>query len=135
MEKREFEAVLPNLEDMILFIINFTGEKSTKKDKYKLRLIAEEILVNIINYGFEKEIGKIEITCNWIEKNLLEVSITDNGKQFNPLEKEEPDINKPIEEKEIGGLGIFMIKKLVDNINYDYKNKKNILTFRKKIEF
>ncbi len=134
MKKREFRAILPELEEMILFILDFIEEKSDNKLKYKFRLISEEILVNIINYGFEENNGKIEISCEWISENIVEVTIKDNGKEFNPLKREEPDVTKPIEEKEIGGLGIFMVKKLADKVYYEYKDKKNVLTFQKEVK-
>ena len=57
----------------------------------------------------------------------------DSGKKFDPLAKEDPDISLPVEERQIGGLGIFMVKKSMDKVTYEYKDGKNILTIVKKI--
>jgi anti-sigma regulatory factor (Ser/Thr protein kinase) len=71
-----------------------------------------------------------------IEKEPLAVVLTfiDEGKQYDPLEKEDPDITLAANDRQIGGLGIFMVKKSMDNICYEYNKGRNILTLKKTLE-
>lgn len=97
--------------------------------KNKLNLAVEEIFVNISQYAYPPKDGDVEITFK-INKNLVEMNFSDSGNPYNPLEKEDPDITLKAEERPIGGLGIFMVKKYMDEVNYAYENGKNILTIK-----
>ena len=101
--------------------------------KYKLRLelIIEELFLNICNYAYEDE-GDIIIQC-LIEENPLRTIIIfiDDGIPFNPLEKEDSDLSLNADEREIGGLGLTIVRKNVDDLEYKYENNQNILTFTK----
>lgn len=98
----------------------------------KVALASEEILVNIINYAYPDNHGDLSISCLKNEDTEgVTVVFTDDGIAFNPLAKVDPDITKPVEEREIGGLGIYMVKKLMDNVNYERSDNKNILTIKK----
>lgn len=101
---------------------------------YNINISIDELLSNIINYAFED--NRIHIISVQLEitKNNFLMRITDDGKAFNPLEIEEPDINASIDERKIGGLGIFIVKNLVDKIEYKRNGSKNILLIEKKIE-
>lgn len=94
----------------------------------KLMLVMEEIFVNVANYAYPPKDGDIEIIFSKLDDNLLEFKFIDTGMPFNPLEKEEPDINLSAEERPVGGLGIFLVKNIMDNIEYEYRNNQNILT-------
>jgi len=125
-----------NSENLHLFLeyaLKF-AEKSglDKMDRSRLELAIEETIVNIINYSFPETPGEIEMICENRNERII-IQITDNGIPFNPLEKEDPDITKPIEDREIGGLGIFLVKNIMDDVMYEYKNNCNILTLFKKI--
>ena len=89
----------------------------------------EEIFVNVASYAYENQ-GTIELA---LSKHLDKVVITikDNGVPFNPLEKADPDINLDGVDREIGGLGIFMVKKIMDDVSYEYVNNQNVLTLVK----
>lgn len=101
---------------------------------YNINISIDELLSNIINYAFEdKSTHFINIQLEITNKSFL-MRITDDGKAFNPLEIEEPDINASLEERNIGGLGIFIVKNLVDKIEYNRNGNKNILLIEKKIE-
>ncbi|MBR1754870.1 SpoIIE family protein phosphatase [bacterium] len=96
----------------------------------KIELSSEEIFTNIFSYGYpDNQIGKIEVTMRK-DFDGIELEFTDDGIAYNPLQKEDPDINLSIEEREVGGLGIFMVKQMASEIKYDYKNGKNILTLK-----
>ena len=97
-------------------------------------IAVEELFVNIASYAYGKEEGLAVIRLD-IEKDPLTVKITfeDRGVPYNPLAKEDPDITLSAEERQIGGLGIYMVKKSMDDIIYEHKDGKNILTIVKKL--
>ena len=97
-------------------------------------IAVEEIFVNIANYAYTPETGKAVIrvdTAN--DPNRVTVIFKDTGIPYDPLAKEDPDITLSSEERKIGGLGIYMAKKSVDDIQYEYKNGENILSIRKNL--
>ena len=98
----------------------------------KINIVVEEIFVNIANYAYEKEGGEVEIACEVNNQNI-EITFLDSGKKFNPLTHVDPDTTLPLEEREIGGLGILLTKKLMDDVRYGYSDGKNILKIVKKL--
>ena len=98
----------------------------------KIDLAIEEIFVNIAHYAYNPEVGEAWISASFVD-NVLTVIFKDKGKEFNPIAKKDPDITLSAEEREIGGLGIFLTKKFMDSVNYEYKDGQNILTISKKI--
>ena len=87
---------------------------------------------NIVSYAYKDGNGFVEVGTR-IEDGVLEISFKDAGVRFNPLEKEDPDITLAIEDRPIGGLGIFLCKQMMDDIRYTYENGENRLTMYKKI--
>ena len=98
----------------------------------KIDLAIEEIFVNIAHYAYNPKVGETWISASFTD-NVLTVIFKDKGKPFNPIAKEDPDITLSAEERDIGGLGIFLTKKFMDSVDYEYKDEHNILTIRKKI--
>lgn len=96
----------------------------------QIDLAVEEIFVNIAHYSGAAE---AEINCTF-EDGVLEVIFSDAGKPFNPLERPDPDITLSADERNIGGLGIFLTKKFMDSVDYEFKDGKNILKIRKKMD-
>ena len=95
-------------------------------------LVLEELVTNIINYGYDKGHHVILLAFS-LEHDALTIQLIDDGKPFNPLDAPEPDINAPAEERRIGGLGIYFANKLMDSLTYERKDDKNHLTITKKI--
>ncbi|MDP3913549.1 MAG: ATP-binding protein [Bacteroidota bacterium] len=98
-----------------------------------INLVIEEALSNIIFYAFtdnDKHEIKISVSLN---NNMLIIKITDNGIPFNPLEQQQPDINLPAEDRPVGGLGIFLISQIMDEMHYARQKNQNILTLNKSI--
>jgi anti-sigma regulatory factor (Ser/Thr protein kinase) len=122
-------------------ILNFMKEKLdsfevSQKSILQLELSIEEAFINIVKYGFESNIENKEIDFGInVKQNplIITVKFFDNGVKFNPLELDDPDISNS-ENREVGGLGIFLIKKNVDNIYYSYEDGRNILTLKKLLE-
>lgn len=95
----------------------------------KIDMCGEEIYANIAFYAYEQSEGEINVTIQK-EKNEIILRFEDSGIPYNPLEKPDPDITLPPEQRPLGGLGIFMVKEMADNISYEYKDQNNILTLR-----
>lgn len=99
----------------------------------QIDLAVEEIFVNIVHYSGAAE---ADVDCIYDKEGnegLLEVIFTDNGTPFNPLAKPDPDITLSAEEREIGGLGIFLTKKFMNKVEYEYIEGKNRLKIQKKL--
>lgn len=126
-----FSAEIQHLPEMLKFIRNSALEEGMSVDKvYKIELASEEALVNIISYAYPHHFKEktLSIECRKQGKNRFEVLIRDKGVPFNPIEAEiNVDLDKSIEQRKIGGLGIYMIRKLVDEVCYQRKEGENIL--------
>jgi len=121
--------------NIVLSKINEALEKHNPpmKSRLQLEMAIEELFVNICSYAYPDE-GDIVIQyC--VEDNSLKVIVNfiDNDIPFNPLEKEEPDLSLGVEEREIGGLGLTLVRKNVDSLDYKYENNYNILTLEKNL--
>ena len=127
------DATLDNLE----VVQNFVSEElesqgCSMKVMMQIEIAVEEIYVNIVHYAYNPEIGKATIRCEVTEDPMqVIIQFMDSGVPFDPLAKEDADITLSAEEREIGGLGIFMVKKSMDEVSYEYKEGKNVLTIRK----
>ncbi len=135
----KIEARQENL-DAILEVLDEELEKldCPRHVKVQLHVAVEEIFVNIAHYAYPEGTGEagIRITAEHRpgdEPPVLSVCFTDEGIPFNPLEKEDPDVTLSGAEREIGGLGIYMVKKRMDEVTYEWKDGKNQLTIRKTI--
>jgi len=127
------DATIENLNAVNEFIDGFLEENGcTARAQMQIDLAVEEIYVNIANYAYGDSVGKAEVT---IENHNSEVMIvfSDSGVPYNPLEKADPDITASADDRQIGGLGIFLTKKNMDAVSYEYKDGKNILTMKKRI--
>ena len=99
----------------------------------ELMLVSEELVVNIINYGYHDQAKhKIAIDLS-LTAQQLSVTFTDDAIPFNPLEQDTPELGLPSEEAEIGGLGIPLIQRLSDHQHYEYKDGHNIFTISKSL--
>ena len=121
-------AEVKNYSALLKVLYDFCGKQNLDvKTTQKLELMVEEIFANISSYAYGVEKGNIQIEISKAGSKII-VKFEDDGIKYNPLEKEDPDINIPVEKRKIGGLGIFMVKNTADDIKYEYKEKKNILT-------
>ncbi|MFP4032433.1 MAG: ATP-binding protein, partial [Desulfococcaceae bacterium] len=98
-----------------------------------VRLAIEEVISNICRHGYPKNCsGRVEIAFR-LEKETLRIEVRDDGRPFNPLsEAPEPDLSRPFEEREIGGLGVFLVRRLMDRVNYGFEDGRNVFTMEKK---
>ena len=91
--------------------------------------MAEEVLVNVINYAYPQEEGDVEVYCHPDEDNRLIIQVSDGGVPFDPLSVPPPDLSQDINSRQAGGLGIFIVRQLADELKYVRDGKRNILTF------
>ncbi|MBF0120275.1 MAG: ATP-binding protein [Desulfobacterales bacterium] len=126
----ELKATLENLPKFIEFVINSSiSHHLNSKQLFNIELAIEEALVNLIKHAYKDKEGyaKIAVAFNEEKQDFI-IEISDQGKQFNILSKDSPDISSDIIDRPIGGLGIFFIKKFVSSVLYRFEDNKNILT-------
>ncbi len=129
------DATIENIDKVVEFLnaelIRLNCDENVKK---KIDIAVDEVFSNIANYAYKPVDGKVTVKFDEKGKdNQVEIIFIDGGKPYNPLEREDPNTNLPVEEREVGGLGIYIVKKSMDQVLYEYKDKKNILTLIKKI--
>ena len=136
MSEFKVNAKVEELDNVNDFIDEkLSGLDVDLKIKTQIAIAVEEIFVNISNYSYEKSDGDVIIDVEVNEETLdLEISFIDEGIKFDPLNAENPDTTLTADERNIGGLGIFMVKKLVDEVSYRYQDNKNILTLKKSLK-
>lgn len=135
MIERNFPATLDQMEQVQAFVDEQLEQYDcSMKAKFQLDVAVEEIFVNIAHYAYNPEVGDATIRCG-VGGSPLQVTIQflDHGKPFNPLAKEDADTTLSAEERDIGGLGILMVKKSMDTVDYAYEDGKNVLTIKKSI--
>ncbi len=101
---------------------------------FALNLSLEEVVANVMSYGYEDEHEHLIIIRINRKDGGLEIEVEDDGKAFNPLEQEPPDIDAPIEERPIGGLGIHLVRHYMDALEYRRDNDRNVLSMKKSID-
>ena len=129
------EATMENLQTVMDFVENqLLQEECPAKVTGQILVSLEELNVNVVNYAYD-DVGECQIItdiqpCEGGKR--LTMTIRDSGKPFNPLEKEDPDITLSADERQIGGLGIYMVKKSMDEVTYENSMGYNTLTICKK---
>ena len=100
----------------------------------QIGVAAEEIFINIAHYAYAPDKGKATVRVE-VSGDPVTISITfaDHGVAYDPLGKPDPDVTLPADERQIGGLGIFLTKQLMDDVCYEYRGGQNILTLKKKL--
>lgn len=134
MNKIIVDAKLENLDKVIEFTKDILVKNGCLKNLLTpIELAIEELFVNICNYAYVNNNGPFEIVID-VENGIAKIIISDKGLEFNPLEKKDPDITLDANERQVGGLGIFLVKKTMDSVDYSYTRGMNILVLTKKIK-
>ena len=133
MKKLTVPAAVSELERVLEFIdTELEANECPPRIIMQLNIAVEEIFVNIAHYAYNPEVGFAEIVCEVGGEPLaVTVQFTDGGKPYDPLAKRDPDLTLTAEERQIGGLGIYMVKKSMDDVAYSYESGKNVLTIKK----
>lgn len=130
------EASMEYLDKVTSFIEAFLEDYACPmKITMKILLCVEELYANVVNYAYGSKDGNctIELAGKTYEtENEVCICMRDQGVPFDPFAKEDPDITLSVDEREIGGLGIYMVKNIMDTVSYEYKQQENIVTITKK---
>ena len=135
MEALRIKALTDNLDRVLQYVdtaLELMG--CSMKNQIQIDMAVEELFVNIAHYAYKGTAGDAVILAGPDPKTgILRITFRDWGVPFDPLAKTDPDISLSVEERELGGLGIFMAKKIMDTMDYRYENGQNVLTMTKKI--
>ena len=128
-----FFASIDHLHDMLSWI-RVESEKIgfQPSQLYHIELASEEAIVNVIHYTYNDQGGEIEISID-ATPHQLQITISDLGKPFNPIAKKAKQTNASLDERKVGGLGLLLIQKCMDEVSYQRQNNRNVLTLIKKI--
>ncbi|HAM68839.1 MAG TPA: ATP-binding protein [Ruminococcus sp.] len=135
MKELDITAVLENLDTVLQFVdTHLEQAECSPKIQMQIDLAVEEIFVNIANYAYHPETGPATVRVE-VRPDGSAVTITfiDQGVPFDPLAKADPDVTLPSEQRKVGGLGVFLVKQNMDDIQYEYLNGSNILTLKKEL--
>ena len=125
------KAELASLETVTDFVNGFMDNCGYDfKFQTQIDIVVEEVYVNICSYAYPDSSGDVTVEIAG-EGGRLMLSFADSGFEYNPLEKEDPDITLSAEEREIGGLGVFMVKQIMDEVTYRRTDGKNVLEMAK----
>ena len=126
---------VPENNDAVVNFVNTELEAigCPVKTRNQIAISIEEIFVNIAHYAYNPEVGTARI-CVTISGGVLQLVFEDSGKPYNPLERVDPDVTASVDERKIGGLGVFMVKKMMDTVEYRYEDGKNRLTMTKVVK-
>ena len=133
MKELTVEATTSNVER----VTDFVDEQLEQIDcpmpmMVKINVAIDEVFSNIVNYAYNPESGNATITVDVSkERPGVIISFIDSGREFNPLESTEPDLSVPVDERPIGGLGIFMVRKMMDEVSYERIDNTNVLRITK----
>ncbi len=137
-EKKELtlEASADNLERALAFAdAELEAAGCSAKTKMQIDVAVEEIFVNIANYAYAPDTGSVTVRAETLsDPKRIRITFADGGVPYDPLSRPDPDVTLSAEERQIGGLGIFMVKKSMDDVSYEYRDGKNILTITKNLE-
>ena len=133
------ELTLPAVPENLYAVTAFVGDalkeyRCPGETAAAVQVAVEEIFVNIANYAYSPGVGSATVRCV-VNREPLSVTIrfSDSGRPYNPLARSDPDTSLPVEARPIGGLGVYIVKKSMDSVVYEYKDGKNVLTIKKKI--
>ena len=130
--KKRFEPIIDKCGEIIEYLMSSPDIPQDESLQFKIRLSIEEAVENVVRYAYEGGMGWIEVGTELDPEGvMLTIVLRDAGVPFNPLEKDDPDITLSAEDRQIGGLGIFLCKQLMDHIEYKYEDGCNVLIMRK----
>ena len=133
MSELLIKAKKDNLTNVLVFVDEILAKhECSMKSQIQIDVAVEEMFVNVANYAYTPDEGDVLIKCT-VENGFAVISLTDRGIPYDPLKKPDPDVTLSAAERPIGGLGIFMVKKSMDTVAYEYTDGKNIFTMTKKI--
>ena len=135
MKELTLPAAAENIEKAVDFVnVQLEAAGYPPKTMIQIDVAIDELFGNIAHYAYGKDTGDATVRVEVTEEPAVIITFIDSGIPYNPLEKPDPDVAQSLEERQIGGLGIFMVKKSMDDITYEYKDGQNILRIKKIME-
>ena len=133
MKSITLDAKVDKLEEVLTFVDGALEEADCPmKAQMQVDVAVEEIFVNVASYAYQGAEGSVTVEVDILQDPArAAITFIDQGVPYNPLAKEDPDVTLSAEERQIGGLGIFIVKKTMDNVVYDRREEKNIFTIEK----
>ena len=135
MKEITVDATIENMNTVTAFVDDFLDQIACPmKSKIQINIVIDEIFGNICHYAYKDSVGAVTVRVeSGNTPKAVFLTFTDNGIPYNPLETEDPDITSSSEERKIGGLGIYLVKKNMDEMKYEYVNKQNRLWMEKRL--
>lgn len=136
MKELTIDADLENIETVTAFVEGqLEGLGCPIKAQMQIDIAIDELFGNIAHYAYHPGTGPVTVRVETQEApRSVVVTFIDHGTPYDPLAKEDPDVSLPLEERKAGGLGIYMVKKIMDDIIYQYQDGQNILQIRKDLQ-
>lgn len=132
MQKR-FEPITDRTEEILDYIMGVPEIPDDMGVQFKIRLCSEEAVTNIVYYAYSEGNGFLDVVTK-AEDGCFSITLIDAGIPFDPLANPDPDLTLSAEERQIGGLGIFLCKQMMDEVSYAYKEGCNVLTMKIKYQ-
>lgn len=135
-DKVTMKADIDNLDRALLFVDKLLDRIEVgKKQRIMILIAVEELFVNVAKYAYAPKVGDISLEGEVAENpRRFVLTLRDRGIPFNPLSRPDPDVTLRAKDHKVGGLGIFLVKKQVDEMKYRYENGQNILTIEKRFD-
>jgi serine/threonine-protein kinase RsbW len=131
----EFLTELPELERINAAIDQFSNAQGwTPESLFQVQLVLEEVVANVISYGSGGERPPM-VSVKLMQEGLhLSIEISDNGIPFDPVKRADPDLNASLHDRAVGGLGVYLVRQLMDSVSYQREDGKNILSITKRLQ-
>ena len=135
MKEITVDAMIENMNTVTAFVDDFLDQIACPmKSRIQINIVIDEIFGNICHYAYKDSVGAVTVRVeSGNTPKAVFLTFTDNGIPYNPLDKEDPDITLSSEERKIGGLGIYLVKKNMDEMKYEYVNQQNRLWMEKRL--
>lgn len=133
MKELTVTASIDKIAEVTAFVDSFLEEHDCSiKVQMQIDIAIDELFSNVCYYAYDEKDGLVIIRIDLDETSrTFEMSFIDNGKQYDPLKREDPDITLSAEERGVGGLGVYIVKKSMDELKYEYIDNQNVLTIKK----
>lgn len=135
MKEITVDAMIENMNTVTAFVDDFLDQIACPmKSRIQINIVIDEIFGNICHYAYKDSVGAVTVRVeSGNTPKAVFLTFTDNGISYNPLDTEDPDITLSSEERKIGGLGIYLVKKNMDEMKYEYVNQQNRLWMEKRL--
>lgn len=135
MKEITVDAMIENMNTVTAFVDDFLDQIACPmKSRIQINIVIDEIFGNICHYAYKDSVGAVTVRVeSGNTPKAVFLTFTDNGIPYNPLGTEDPDITLSSEERKIGGLGIYLVKKNMDEMKYEYVNQQNRLWMEKRL--